>query len=160
MKPTLQPINIQLKRSNIMLGLLIGVSIACSLILLGLPLSPIIKLATILLIVISSTYFIWRDALLMLPWSWQRLYVNAKGELSITNNRGDVLQPALASNSFIHVHLIVLNFKRSGMKFALNPIMIWVNQENEHELRRLRVWLRWFKQAKTAEAKLGSEPPI
>ena len=100
MKSVLQPIHIKLKHANLTLGLLLGVSIACCFILPALPLSLMIKLATIFLIMISSGYLIWRDALLMLPWSWQILDVNAKGELSITNNRGEVFQPALAINSF------------------------------------------------------------
>ena len=145
MKSVLQPIHIKLKHSNLILGLLLGVSIACCFILPTLPLSLMIKLATIFLIMISSGYLIWRDALLMLPWSWQILDVNAKGELSITNNRGEVFQPALAINSFIHTKLVILNFKRNGFKFAPAPVIVWVSQENEHELRRLRVWLRWFK---------------
>ncbi len=145
MKSILQPIHIKLKRSNLTLGLLLGVSIACCFILPALQLSLMIKLATIFLIMISSGYLIWRDALLMLPWSWQVLGVNAKGELSITNNRGEVFQPALAINSFIHANLVILNFKRNGFKFASAPVIVWVSQENEHELRRFRVWLRWFK---------------
>ena len=145
MKSVLQPIHIKFKRSNLILGLLLGVSIACCFILPALSLSLMIKLATIFLIMISSGYLIWRDALLMLPWSWQILDVNAKGELSITNNRGEVFQPALAINSFIHTKLVILNFKRNGFKFAPAPVIVWVSQENEHELRRLRVWLRWFK---------------
>lgn len=145
MKSVLQPIHIKLKRSNLILGLLLGVSIACCFILPALPLSLMIKLAAIFLIMISSGYLIWRDALLMLPWSWQILDVNAKGELSITNNHGELFQPALAINSFIHANLVILNFKRNGFKFAPAPVIVWVNQENEHELRRLRVWLRWFK---------------
>ena len=145
MKSVLQPIHIKLKHSNLILGLLLGVSIACCFILPALPLSLMIKLATIFLIMISSGYHIWRDALLMLPWSWQILDVNAKGELSITNNRGEVFQPALAINSFIHANLVILNFKRNSFKFAPAPVIVWVSQENEHELRRLRVWLRWFK---------------
>ena len=91
-----------------------------------------------------------RDALLLLPWSWQKLEVNNKGELSISNKRGQQFQPALAASTFIHAACSLLNFQRSecklgGFKLALPPVILFVHADNRDELRRLRVWLRWFK---------------
>ena len=86
MKPILlQSIHFKLRRSNLMLGLLSGISIACCLILFNLPLPFYVTLATIALTIISTYYLILRDALLMLPWSWQMLDVDTKGKLTITN---------------------------------------------------------------------------
>jgi len=51
-----------------MLGLLSGISIVCCLILLNLPMLHYITLATRALIILSTVYFILRDALLILPW--------------------------------------------------------------------------------------------
>ena len=100
---------------------------------------------------LSSNYFICRDALLLLPWSWQRLEVNNKGELTITNKRGQQFQPALAPSSFIHAACTILNFKRVGFNLAHLPVILMTSAENADELRRLRVWLRWFKHEKTQE---------
>ena len=104
-----------------------------------------VKLVIIVLILASSVYFILRDALLVLPWSWQMVEVDNKGELTIINKRGQQFQPALASSTFIHAASIMLNFKRNVFRFGLQPIILFSNSENENELRRLRAWLRWFK---------------
>ena len=147
----LQAIHIKLMPSKLMLGLLLAISIvACSIIVslpiaLGLLNSFTTKLLIITLILLTSAYFICRDALLMLPWSWQSLAVDSKGELTITNKRGEQFQPTPASSSFIHAACTILNVKRNGLKLALLPVILITNADNENELRRLRVWLRWFK---------------
>ena len=144
----LQPIYIKLMPSNLLLGLLGIVSITCCVILLSLPIPLYIKLDIIALILASSAYFILRDALLLLPWSWQSVDVNSKGELTITNKHGQQFQPTLAQSSFIHAACTILNFKRKGFKFVSPAVILFVNANNRDELRRLRVWLRWFKHDK------------
>jgi hypothetical protein len=146
MKPILhQAIRIQFKSSGLMLGLLSLISIICCWILLALAIAPTIKFAGILLVVASSIYFILRDALQMLPWSWQVLELDAKGQLTLTDRGGEKFQPALAGNTFIHPMLTILNFKRAGAKLVLPPVIFLFTQENTDDLRRLRVWLRWAK---------------
>ena len=89
MKPILlQSIHIKLRRSNLMLGLLSGISITCCLILLNLPMPLYITLAAIAPILLTTVYFIFCDALLILPWSWQMLDADTKGKLTIINQRG------------------------------------------------------------------------
>jgi hypothetical protein len=143
----IQPIHIKLTPSKLLLGLLSGVSIACCLILISLPISVFIRFVIIALIVASSACFILRDALLRLPSSWKILEVNNKGELTLTNKKGQQFQLTPASNSFIHAACSVLIFERNGFKLALPPVILLANAEHADELRRLRVWLRWFKQA-------------
>ncbi len=146
MRPVLlQPIHIKLIPSNLLLWLIGGVSIACCLILASLTISLFIKLVIITLILASSFYFILRDALLLLPWSWQMVDVDNKGKLTIFNKRGERFQPTLAPGSFIHAACTILNFKRNGFIFSLPPVILFSNIRNTDELRRLRVWLRWFK---------------
>jgi hypothetical protein len=146
MKPTLhQAIHIQFRPSGLMLGLLSLISIICCWILLVLPIAPSIKFVVILLVLASSAYFILRDALLMLPWSWKVLDVDSKGQLKMTNQRGQQLQPALAEHTFIHTQLIILNFRREGINLALTPAIFLFNHANTDNSRRLRVWLRWAK---------------
>ena len=158
----LQAIHIKLLPSKLMLGLLLAISIvACSIIVslpiaLGLLNSFTAKLLIITLILLTSTYFICRDALLMLPWSWQSVTVDSKGELTITNKRGEQFQPALGSNTFIHADFTILNFKRNGFKLVLPAVILFSSAENENELRRLRVWLRWFKHQDSAETDLAA----
>jgi hypothetical protein len=141
----LQSIHIKLLPSKLMLGLLGGVSIACCAIVLTLPILLYVKFIIIALIVISSAYFIARDALLLLPNSWKILEVNNKGELTMTNKSGQKFELTPASNSFIHKVFSMLNFKREGFNLAPPPVILFPNAKNTDELRHLRVWLRWFK---------------
>jgi hypothetical protein len=146
MRPVLlHTIHINLLPSNLLLGLIGTVSIVSCLILINLPIALYIKLVIIALILASSTYFILRDALLMLPHSWKTLEVDSKGALTMTNNRGQQFQPILAANSFIHEACTILNFKSSGFKLALAPVILFPNLQNADALRQLRVWLHWFK---------------
>ncbi len=141
----LQPIYIKLMPSNLLLGLLLAISIVACTIIISLPIALFLKLVIIALILASSAYFILRDALLLLPNSWQIVEVDSKGELTISNKNGLKFQPKLASSSLIHVACTILNFKREGFKFVLPAVILLSSAENENELRRLRVWLRWFK---------------
>ena len=146
MKPILhQAIHIKFKPSYLILGLLCAISMLCCWILLVLPMATTIKLLAILLVVMSSIYFILRDVLLMLPWSWQRLELDSKGQLTLINRRGQQFQPALAETTFIHAKLIILNFKPDSFKLPIPPVILLLTQENIDEKRRLRVWLRWAK---------------
>lgn len=141
----LQAIHIKLIASKLLLGLLLAISIVACAIMISLPISPYIKVVIIALILASSAYFILRDALLLLPWSWQSVDVNSKGALTITNKHGQQFQPTLAPSTFIHAACTILNFKRKGFKFVSPAVILFANANNQDELRRLRVWLRWFK---------------
>lgn len=141
----LQAIHIKLIPSKLLLGLLLAISIVACAIMISLPISAYIKVVIIALILASSAYFILRDALLLLPWSWQSVDVNSKGALTITNKHGQQFQPTLAPSTFIHAACTILNFKRKGFKFVSPAVILFANANNQDELRRLRVWLRWFK---------------
>ena len=141
----LQPIYIKLMPSKLLLGLLLAISIVACTIIISLPIALFLKLVIIALILASSAYFILRDALLLLPNSWQIVEVDSKGELTISNKNGLKFQPKLAASSFIHAACTIINFKREGFKFVLPAVILLSSAENENELRRLRVWLRWFK---------------
>lgn len=147
MKPILhQAIRIHLKPSHLMLVLQGLISIISCWVLVVLPIALSIKLAMIVLVVTSSLYFILRDSLQVLPWSWQVLELNNKGQLALINRRGQQLQPALAESTFIHAQLTIINFKRKGYHLGLPPVILLETQGSKDEVRRLRVWLRWAKQ--------------
>lgn len=154
MKPILpKAIVIQLLPSPLLLGLLAVVATASAMIILILPIALAIKCAVFLLIVASTLYFILRDALLMLPWSWQTIEVDVKGILKLTNKSQQQFKPGLAASSFTHQYLTILNCKREGLKWTLPPVLLlpslsWDSAnhvEDNDALRRLRVWVRLFK---------------
>jgi hypothetical protein len=144
-----QPLYIRLMPSKLLLCLISCVSIVSCAILLQLPISRIIKLIMIALILASSTYFILRDALLRLPWSWQMLELDTKGQLKIVNQRGEIFRPTLASATFVHTHLVILNCKPTKLWQVLPPLVLFSSDQYVNELRRLRVWLRWFRRDNT-----------
>ena len=137
----MQAIALDLQPSQLLLGLLSAVSIASCVILAQLPLSIFIKLVLIGLVVISTIYFALRDVLLRLPNSWKRLEVSSQGVLKLTNYRGENVEPILATSSLIHGFVTILNFKY----WRLPPVILFTNSANQEELRKLRVWLRWWK---------------
>ena len=144
----LQAIHIKLKPSKLLLGLLLTISIVACVIIVSLPIVLYLKLVIIALILLTSAYFILRDVLLRLPNSWKTIDVDNKGELTMTNKSGKQFQPTLASSSFIHAACTILNFKIKGFNFVSPAVILFANANNQHELRRLRVWLRWFKHDK------------
>ncbi len=144
----LQAIHIELKPSKLLLGLLLTISIVACAIIVSLPIALFLKFVIIALILLTSTYFILRDALLRLPNSWKTIDVDNKGELTMTNKSGKPFQPTLAASSFIHAACTILNFKRKGFKFVSPAVILFTNANNQDVLRRLRVWLRWFKHDK------------
>jgi hypothetical protein len=153
----MQPIHIKLTPSKLLLGLISSVSIACCLILMSLPILLAIKCVIIALIIASSVFFILRDVLLRLPSSWEIIDVDNKGALTLTNKSGQQFQLTPAPNSFIHAGCSVLNFERNGFKFASPSVILLANAEHADELRRLRVWLRWFKHQASNQEGLSAD---
>ncbi len=147
----MQSVHIQLLPSKLLLALLGGVSIVCCFILMSLPILLSLKFVIIALIIASSAFFILRDALLILPNSWKTIDVDNKGTLTLINKSGQQFQLTPAPSSFIHKACSVLNFERKSFKLAPPPVILLPNAENADELRRLRVWLRWFKHEENQE---------
>lgn len=105
----------------------------------------VIKVIAVLCVIATSIYFALRDAAVTLPSSWQFLTIDTKGNLKISNRRGQIFKPELADNCFISKQLIILNFQRKGLRLVMPPVISFTNLENTDDLRRLRVWLRWGK---------------
>lgn len=138
-------ISIKILPSKLMFGLIVLVSIISCVILWFLPILLAIKLAAISVVLLSSVYYSLRDALLLLPWSWQWLEVNNKAQLIVINKRGEAFLPELHESSVVNATLCILNFKSKPFKRGLPPVVLFNNAENPDELRRLRVWLCWRK---------------
>jgi hypothetical protein len=142
-----QAIEITLRPSLLLLGLLVGIAILSCVILTILPMSFAIKLLLMMIIVFSTLYFILRDGLLALPWSWQQVQVSSLGELRLINQQGQQFKPSLQASTFIHPQLVILNTKTRNPKkwfnFSLPPVIVFPSNDQQH--RQLRVWLKWWK---------------
>lgn len=142
-----QAIEITLKPSLLLLGLLVGIAILSCVIIAILPMSFTIKLLMLAIIVVSTVYFILRDGLLVLPWSWQRVQVSSLGELSLINNQGQQFKPLLLASTIIHPWLVILNTRNpdGDKRFNSSLMPVLVFPSNAHQHRQLRVWLKWWK---------------
>jgi toxin CptA len=143
--PFVRALAIQLKPSLLLLGLLGVISIISCIILWQLPVPLAIKWGCVVLVVCSTAYIMLRDVLLQLPWSWKLLEMNSKGQLKLTNKRGQQFTPKLSSTSFIHPLFIILNIERKRFQWGLPPV-IYFNQAANEQHRQLRVRLRWMKE--------------
>ena len=140
-----QTIHIQLSPSYLLLGLLGLVSILSCLIVWQLVAILSLKLCVIALILLSSAYYMLRDALLQLGSSWQSVSVDASGLLTLVNKRGQLFTPSLASNSYMTNFLTILNFKSSSFYTRLAPVILFQHHAQKDSLRQLSVWLRWWR---------------
>lgn len=149
MKIRLLPaIDVVMKPSILLLSALSIISIlSCfGISLLSIPFS--IKLFGVVVIICSTLYYILRDALLLLPWSWQRIEVTSVGQLRLTNKQGQQFLPDLAPTSFIHPLLVILNVKHPVRPILLArnlPAVVLFTKPSSQQHRQLRVWLRWWK---------------
>ena len=144
----IQAIDIAMKPSLLLLGLLGVISTISCLIIITLPMHSLFKLLLLSVIVISTGYYILRDALRLLPWSWQRVEVGATGQLKLTSKHGKQFTPVLAATSFIHPWMIILNAQPTAYRkrlFGGLPALILFANHHEQQHRQLRVWLRWWK---------------
>ena len=143
MKAQLQPIFIKAEASLLLMGFLLAIAMLSCAITTIMPLNIGFIVAICLLVIGSTGYYILRDALLYLPWSWKLIQVNSRGELTVTNKKGQQFKPRLCANSFIHEYLTILNFTQVSFKNN-TPSIVLLNFKQD-EIRKLRVWLRWFK---------------
>ena len=155
-----KPIVIHLYPSLLLLGLLFVVATQSSLILFTLPIGLAFKIAIFALIVLTSAYYIARDAMLILPWSWKSVIVDTKGMLTIINNRNHRFKRHLEISSIVHDQCVILNLQNEGFSFALHSVLLLNNVDNPEALRRLRVWLLLYKnkRAKETYPQLDEQP--
>ncbi len=144
---------IELKPSLLLLGLLGIITMISCYVLWRLPVSLPIKCLWFALLICSTVYYMLRDALLQLPWSWKMLEMNSQGELKLTNKSGQQFSPKLISASFIHPLLIILNMKSGRFQWGLPPVIVFNKAANQQH-RQLRVRLRWMPELK--EIKLAN----
>ncbi len=149
----IQAIDIAIKPSLLLLGLLGAISIISCVVVITLPIHSAFKLLLLSVIIISTAYYTLRDALRLLPWSWQRIEVSATGQLKLTSKAGKQFTPVLTATSFIHPRMIILNMQttndRQHLFSGLSALIIFANDlfanQEAQQHRQLRVWLRWWK---------------
>jgi hypothetical protein len=143
----IQAIDITVNPSFLLLGLLCLISILSCVIVIMLPMHGLFKIGMLIVIIVSTGYYTLRDALRLLPSSWQRLKVSCNGQLQLMNKQGKQFTPYLAPTCFIHPWIIILNIQpttdRQRLFGVLPAVILFADDTQQH--RRLRVWLRWWQ---------------
>ena len=139
-------IEIKLKPSKILLGCYSLISIVSLFSLYVLPIGQPLKWLATLLVIIATFYVVLRDALLRLPWSWQKVCVQPSGAIVLYTHK-QTLEVDLLNSSVNHPYLVVLNFKRISKQFGFQQAVYLTHYrvKNPDQLRQLRVWLNWRK---------------
>lgn len=79
------------------------------------PLSLLVRLAIFLPVLVSLTYHLARDALLLLPVSWRHLSI-ADGAATIVTRDGFVLTGQVDDSSVVTSGFVILRIKPDGMR--------------------------------------------
>ena len=145
----MNPITVTLLPSRMMLWLFVVATVFFSGMLILVPLAHWLRIAILGLIMGNLLYFSCRDALLVLPWSYARININAKNQLKLVRKDGSQLEVNVQENTLVTSYLTVLNCQLQEATFfqRLLPlhIVILPDAVDAANYRQLRVWLRWSK---------------
>ncbi|MDZ4211636.1 protein YgfX [Methylotenera sp.] len=144
-----------MRPSKMLTLLFIIVGLFFGLMVLSVPL-PLLQSTVLLSFTVFSTcYFVLRDALLALPWSWQAFALDKTGNWYFTQHNGICLSGAIAPDSFVSAYLTVLHVVPKDyrwFKFWQHRYVLLLQDNSNAELfRKLRVCLLWGKKTKTAK---------
>ncbi|BCM25397.1 hypothetical protein ZMTM_16560 [Methyloradius palustris] len=106
------------------------------------PLLLWLKALLILLVILSSAFYIARDALGLLPWSWVALEIDSQHQFQLTAKNGVQHTVTVLPESLVASYLIVLQLKVE-QPFLRKSLILLPDNANPDDLRRLRVWLKW-----------------
>ncbi|MEZ0231267.1 MAG: protein YgfX [Methylophilaceae bacterium] len=138
-------IALDLTPSYYMVAILAIASFLAASVVMFMPLHILLKLFVLGLVVAATIFHIMRDALLVLPQSPQKIEVNNRNALYISDKSGNRYAAAILSSSFVASYLTILNLKISG-KFWSRSIILMPDSASSAEFRQLRVWLKWSDQ--------------
>ncbi len=123
-------------------------SLATSAILILFVLSWQIKLVMLTVILFLAMYMVCKHGFLLLPWSLDKLDINAKNELKLT--RRDGVQFAVATvcaDSVVTPYLTIVHYHPEGAtwlrRLFASYLIILPDAIEAESYRQLRVWLRW-----------------
>lgn len=113
------------------------------------PISFSLSVPLLLLILVSTSYFVMLDGLLSLPRSWKLLRINIEGECHLTQKNDENFVVYIMPDSFVSAYLTVLRVVPEEYRW----FKVWQNryilllQDNidAESFRQLRVYLRWHK---------------
>lgn len=148
-----RPIGLDLKPSYLLAMIFAGAALGACLILAYMPLALWIKLVLAAAALITGLYHILQDALLVMPRSVIRLELNSKGKFHLVRRNEEKMVAGILPSSFVMPYLTILNLS-NGQLFSGRSVVITPDRVDQDSFRRLRVWLRWSRQAVSGDEAL------
>jgi toxin CptA len=99
------------------------------------------KLAVLLLLVLSLVYYLLRDALLLLPYSWRDISLD-QSDISVTARNGSGFTGQVANKTVVSPYFVVLCMKLEGHRLLASRV-IFPDSMGEGAFRELCVHLRF-----------------
>ncbi|WP_367186079.1 protein YgfX [Methylotenera sp.] len=145
----MKPITLIFKPSSKLAALLILAGLFFSFMLILTPIPFSLSVTLLLLMLVSTSYFVMLDGLLSLPRSWKLLRVNMAGECHLKQKNDENFVVHIMPDSFVSAYLTVLHIVPEEYRW----FKVWQNryilllQDNidAESFRQLRVYLRWHK---------------
>ena len=135
-------IKFNFKPSYYLLSILSLASALSMLLIACMPLLLWIKALLVLLVIFSSAFYIAKDALGLLPWSWVALEIDSQHQFQLTAKNGMQHIVTVLPESLVSSYLIVLQLKVEQC-FLRKSLILLADSADFDDLRHLRVWLKW-----------------
>ena len=114
----------------------------------------------LLLILVSTSYFVMLDGLLSLPRSWKLLRINIEGECHLTQKNDENFVVHIMPDSFVSAYLTVLRVAPEEYRWfkvwQYRYILLLQDNIDAESFRQLRVYLRWHKNSVNHHSNLPS----
>ena len=114
-----------------------------TLIVFALPIQITAKLTIVGLLAGVLTYYLFRDALLLLSTSWIELRLQEEDVVLVTRS-GKEISGRIMAGSLVTPVLTVLNIMPDN-KMTIKSVIIFIDSMHTEDYRNLRVLLRWSK---------------
>lgn len=99
------------------------------------------RLAMLLLVVLNLVYYLLRDALLLLPYSWREISLD-QGDISVAVRNGSGFIGQVANKTVVSPYFVVLCVKLEGHRLLVSRV-IFPDSMGEGAFRELCVHLRF-----------------
>ncbi|HNZ56283.1 MAG TPA: hypothetical protein PKL58_02870 [Methylophilaceae bacterium] len=149
----MKPLNLTFRPSRILLCILISAALFFTAMMSVVPASwrywSAFRWILTSLIMLATIYFIAKNALLSLPWSYVGLSVDSKNQLQLLRKDGVRLDVLVLPSTTVTAFLTVLNVQAKSptllQKIMTFKVLILPDMLNAEDYRQLRIWLRWAK---------------
>lgn len=105
---------------------------------------PAVRLALLVAILLSLSFYLARDALLLLPGSWREISLDLDS-VSVTTRDGSTLSGKITGRTAVTPYFAVLRIRPEGRHFQVSRT-IFPDMLRADEFRDLRVCLRFFRE--------------